>query len=164
MALQVPASYRFTGFTTENIDLCTMAVGGANGGARASIIGTLPALRQVIPDNDFLKMGVGEEWIKIGYVGMHAGTPLVKLENLINPATINSNTSAGAPSFLFRNDVLFVMPFVGRRPVKTIFEGEMFSLNKSSIDTDDKTERASLTYKVGVDYIYDEIMGLVTEA
>jgi hypothetical protein len=163
MALQVPASYKFTGFTTENIDLATMAVEGANGGVGASIIGTLPAVREVVPSNDFFKLGIGEEWVKVGYIGNHAGSPVVKIGNLINPTTINSNTSAGTPSFLFRNDVLFVMPFVNAKPVKTVFEGDLFQVSLSSIETSDKTERASLTYKAGVDYVYDTIIALITK-
>lgn len=162
MANQLPASYKFTGFTTENIDLATMAVSGANGGVECSIIGTLPALRQVVPTNDFFKLGIGEEWVKMGYVGLHAGTPLVKITNLLNPTTINSNQTAGTPSFMFRNNVLFVMPFVGRKPVKTVFEGDLFNITLSAVQTADKTEAASLTYNVGVDFVYDQIMGLVS--
>ena len=164
MAQQVPASYQYTGFTTENIDLATMAVSGANSGATSSIIGCLPALRDVVPENDFFKMAVGDEWIKQGYVGIHANSPLVMLDNLVNPATINTNATASTPSFLFRNDVLFVMPFVGRKPIKTVFEGDMFNITKSAVETADKTERASLTYRVGIEYVYDQIMGLITRA
>ena len=163
MAQQIPAAYKFTGFTTENIDLACMAVSGANNGAQASILGTLPALREVIPTNDFLKAGIGEEWVKIGYVGEHAGSPLVKMDNLLNPMTINSNTSTGAPSFLFYNTILFVLPFIGHKPVKTVFEGDLFTIAKSSTETDDKTERASLTYKAGVEYVYDTVMALVSK-
>lgn len=164
MASQVPASYRFTGLTTENIDMAVMAVQSANGGTQPSIIGTLPALREVLPDNDFLKVGVSEEWVKMGYVGQHAGTPLVKVDNIINPVTINTNQNAGAPAFLFRNNVVFILPFIGRKPVKTVFEGELFTISRNAIETDDKTERASLTYKAGVDFIYDTIIGIVTQA
>lgn len=164
MAQQVPASYRYTGFTTENIDLAVMAVEGANGGTQASIIGTLPALREVLPSNDFLKMGIGEEWVKVGYVGEHAGTPVVKIDNLLNPITVNSNTTSGTPSFLFYNNVLFVLPFVGHKPVKTVFEGDLFNITRTAIETDDKTERASLTYRAGVDYVYDTIMALISKS
>lgn len=164
MAQQVPAAYRFTGLTTENIDMAVMAVQAANGGAQPSIIGTLPALREVLPDNDFLKIGVSEEWVKMGYVGEHAGAPLVKITNLLNPVTMNSNTSAGAPAFLFKNNVLFVLPFVGSKPIKTVFEGDLFNVTKTAIDTSDKTEKASLTYRAGVDYVYDTVIGVVTNA
>lgn len=163
MAAQLPAYLKYTGFTTDNIDLATMAVTGANGGARASIIGTLPALRNVLPTNDFLKMGVGEEWVKMGYIGTHAGSPLVLLDNLINPATINSNATAGTPSFMFDTDELFILPFINRRPIKTVFEGQMFSINKSSVETADKTERAKLEYKVGIDYVFDQLFGYITK-
>ena len=164
MAQQVPASYRYTGFTTENIDLAVMAVEGANSGAQASIIGTLPALREVLPSNDFLKMGVGEEWVKVGYVGEHAGAPVVKIDNILNPVTVNSNTTSGTPSFMFYNNVLFILPFVGHKPVKTVFEGDLFNITRTAIETDDKTERASLTYRAGVDYVYDTVMALITKA
>lgn len=163
LAKQVPASYRYVGITTENIDLATMAVSGANGGINASIVGTLPALRKVVPTNDFLKLGISEEWVKMGYVGAHAGTPVVKIDNLINPATINSNTTQGTPSFLFKNDVLFVMPFIDRKPVKVVFEGDLFNVTRTAIQTGDKTESASLTYRVGIKYAYDQIIGVVSE-
>ena len=141
-----------------------MAVEGANGGAQASIIGTLPALREVLPTNDFLKMGVGEEWVKVGYVGEHAGSPVVKIDNLLNPVTVNTNTTAGTPSFMFYNNVLFILPFVGHKPVKTVFEGDLFNITRTAIETDDKTERASLTYRAGVDYVYDTVMALITKS
>ena len=164
MATQVPASYRFVGLTTENIDMAVMAVQSANGGTQPSIIGTLPALREVLPNNDFLKVGVGEEWVKMGYVGEHAGAPLVKINNIINPVTVNTNQNAGAPAFLFHNNVVFVLPFVGSKPVKTVFEGDLFNITKTAVETDDKKERASLTYRAGVDFVYDTIIGLVTQA
>lgn len=162
LALQVPASYKFVGFTTENIDLCTMAVSGANNGIKSTIIGTLPALRNILPNNDFLKAAVGRDWIEQGYVGEHANSPLFEMTNLINPVTINTNVTAGAPDFLFRNDIIFVMPFVGVRPVKTVFEGDMFNITLSAIQTADKTERASLTYRVGVEFVYSQIVGVIT--
>lgn len=160
-ALQVPAYLRATGFTTENIDSLMMAVQGANNGALPSLVGTLPALRSVVPDNDFFKMGVGEEWIKNGYVGVHADMPLVKMTNLINPVTMNSATTA---SFLFNNDRLFVLPFVGKRPIKTVFEGDMYTVNLSSIETADKTEKAVMKYRAKVDYIPECLIGMLTRA
>lgn len=163
LATQIPASYRYVGLTTNNIDLATMAVSGANNGQRATILGTLPAVRKVLPTNDFLKFGISEEWVKMGYVGTHAGTPVVKIDNLINPTTINSNTTAGTPSFLFKNDVLFVLPFVDRKPVKIVFEGDLFNAYKNAIQTGDKTESASLTYRIGIKYVYDQIIGVVSE-
>lgn len=162
MAQQIPAAYKFTGITTENIDLATMAVEGANGGAQATILGTLPALREALPANDFLKVGVGAEWVKMGYVGEHAGTPLVKIANLVNPVTVNTNTTAGKPAFMFYNNVLFVMPFVGANPIKVVFEGDLFNITRTAVETDDKTERASLTYKAGVDFVYSSVMALIT--
>lgn len=163
LTTQIPASYQYIGATTDNIDYCTMAVSSANNGVPVSIIGTLPMLRLVAPTNDFFKMSVGEEWIKMGYIGVHAGTPLVRMENLLNPTTINSNSNAATPDFLMSNEILFVLPFIGRKPVKTVFEGDMFSINLSEIQTSDKKERASLTYKAGIDYVYDEIIGVITK-
>lgn len=163
MAASLPAYCRYTGFTTENIDLATMATSGANGGARASIIGTLPALREILPTNDFLKQGLGEEWVKVGYIGTHAGSPVVLLDNLINPTTINSNSSAGTPSFMFATDELFVLPFINRRPIKTVFEGDVFTVNESSIQTADKTERATINYKVGIGFVLDQLFGYITK-
>lgn len=160
LASKVPAYVRYTGLTQDNLDLAVMAVSGANGGVGASIVGTLPALRDVLPSSDFLKVGISEEYVKMGYVGTWAGTPVVKVENLINPATINSNT--GAADFLFKNDVLFVMPFVGRKPIKIVFEGDMFTIDRTAVETGDKTERASLTYRVGIDYTYDQIFGIIS--
>lgn len=164
MAASLPAYCRYTGFTTENIDLATMATSGANGGAKSSIIGTLPALREILPTNDFLKQGIGEEWVKVGYIGTHAGSPVVLLDNLINPTTINSNSSAGTPSFMFATDELFVLPFINRRPVKTVFEGDVFTVNESSIQTADKTERATINYKVGIGFVLDQLFGYITKS
>lgn len=163
LAGQIPASYTFVGATTENLDLCTMAVSAANNNVPVSIIGTLPMLRLVVPTNDFFKMSLGEEWVKMGYIGVHANSPLVKMDNLLNPTTVNSNNVAATPSFLMSNTQLFVLPFVGRKPIKTVFEGDMFAINLTEIQTADKKERASLTYKAGTDYVYDEIIGIVNK-
>lgn len=161
-AAQVPASYRGTGFTDNVIDDIVSAVEGANGGARASLVGCLKPLREIVPNNDFFKMAMGEEWFKAGYIGVRAGNPVVKIDNLINPETMNSNTSAGQPDFLLSNDKIFVMPMVGKKPIKTVFEGSMYDVNLSSIETSDKAERATMTYKAGIQYIPEMHMGLIT--
>lgn len=155
----VPAAYKLSGWNDMEARKVLAAVQSANNNIPVSLFGTKVALGSVLPENDFLKMGVSDEWVSKGYIGSWAGYALVEAMQLMNPNTINEATTR---DFLVDNTKLWVLPLNNRRPVKIVFEGTMFTAQKSAIDTVDKVEKASLNYRVGVEAVYDQIYGEIT--
>lgn len=152
----VPAAYKLSGWGDKAAREVLAAVQSANNNVPVSLFGTKVALGSVVPESDFMKFGISEEWTVRGYIGAWAGYPLVEAMNLINPLTINEATNR---DFLIDNSKIWILPMTGRKPVKIVFEGSMFNIHKSVVDTGDMTERASLHYRVGVEAIYDQIYG-----
>lgn len=152
----IPAAYKLSGWSDKDAREVLAAVQSANNNTPVSLFGTKVALGSVVPENDFMKFGVSEEWVLKGYVGTWAGYSLVEAMQLMNPLTINEATTR---DFLINNDKIWVLPMNGKRPIKIVFEGGMFNLQKAATDTADMTERASLHYRVGVEAVYDQIYG-----
>ena len=76
----------------------------------------------------------------------------------VRATTINEATTR---DFLVNNDKIWILPLNGRRPIKIVFEGTMFTAQKSAMDTVDMVEKASLHYRVGVEAVYDQIYGQI---
>jgi len=152
----VPAAYKLSGWSDKTAREVISAVQSANNNVPVSLFGTKVALGNVVPENDFMKFGISEEWTLKGYIGSWCGYSLVEAMQLLNPTTINEATTR---DFLVDNDKIWILPLNGRRPIKIVFEGTMFTAQKSAMDTVDMVEKASLHYRVGVEAVYDQIYG-----
>lgn len=108
-------------------------VEGANGGARVSVWGTRLALSKIVPSSTFGDagyVGLGEEYNKVGYLGVFKG---------VNTFVINQRIKPNDPDYNFAiaDDALYFMSMGVDRPIKVAFEGEaLIFQNGNSVNAD----------------------------
>lgn len=116
-------------------------VEAANGGARVSVWGTRTALSKVVPDDEFAKfgyVGLGEEYNKIGYLGVYRGVNTFLISQRIKPNDPDYN-------FAIDDDAIYFVSMGADRPIKVGFEGSPLIFQSNSSGNADLTQ--SYTYQ-----------------
>ena len=157
----VGAGYSASGMSDANWDALSERVRAANAGADVYAIGTVSALSQVIPANNYLQMGLGEEVAKEGALTKYHGTPLVIVPNVLKPMTINTTADLAIPTNLIY--------FIGAdtyRPVKVVFEGDSVVIEENPMDAGnaDRNYGIKIEYRIGVSAIVGSKFGTLTLA
>lgn len=80
----INANFKETGFTPATFKALATRVSAANGGSKAIAIGTEIGLMDILPDDDYLKLGLGEGYNSIGYLPVFLNTPLIALSQKID--------------------------------------------------------------------------------
>lgn len=78
------ANFKEAGFTQVAFKTLATRVSAANGGRKAIALGTETALMDVMPTDDYLKLGLGETYNSIGYLPVFLNTPLIALAQKID--------------------------------------------------------------------------------
>lgn len=160
-AALVGAGYSASGMSDANWDSLSERVRAANAGADVYAIGTVSALSQVIPANNYLQMGLGEEVAKEGALSRYHGTPLIIIPNVLKPMTINSTADLAIPATKIY--------FVGAdtyRPVKVVFEGDSVIVEENAFEMGnaDRTYQIKIEYRIGISAIVGSKFGTLTLA
>ena len=114
----LPTPLKYSGaFSTETLDAMVQRLQAMNGQAIYGF-GSLAALANVLPANDWLKIPLAEEWTSMGYVGQYRRVKYVELEQNMVPSTIGTTMDFG----LSQNRIYF-MPMAAEKPVKIGIEG-----------------------------------------
>lgn len=110
----VPSYLQFTGYNSANWANATTMVAAANGVRRESLFayGAFQALQQVLPSGTpsdaALTYGLGEEWLKNGFIGMAGRVPLIEVTPSIVPGTVNTTGTT-----IFPTDEIFIAARAG---------------------------------------------------
>ena len=120
---------------------------------------SVSALSQVIPANNYLQMGLGEEVAKEGALSRYHGTPLVIIPNVLKPMTINSTADLAIPA----NKIYFVGADT-YRPVKVVFEGDSVVVEENALEMGnaDRTYQIKIEYRIGISAIVGSKFGTLT--
>lgn len=95
-AQYVPSYLRFASYSSANWAAATQAVAVANGVSRDRLMafGEYPALQSILPNGTAsdaaLTYGLGEEWMKNGFISMVGRVPLYEVMPALLPGTINT--------------------------------------------------------------------------
>ena len=95
-AQYVPSYLRFTSYSSANWAAATQAVAVANGVSRDRLMafGEYQALQAVLPSgtasDPYLTMGLGEEWMKNGFISLVGRVPLYEVMPALLPGTVNT--------------------------------------------------------------------------
>lgn len=118
------AGFSQTGFTE-----LAQRVEALNNGASVVVMGTKSALGNILPQNDFLKMSLGDEYNKVGYIRNYMGVDLMEV-----PQAITANTT----NFAIANDELYFFSLGVDKPVKITMEdaGMTFENNDPNATAD----------------------------
>lgn len=147
----VPPYLYFQGFSNANWNAAREGVMVANGFRTASAlmgVGRISALQAVIPTGTpvdaALTYGLGEEWMKSGFVSMAAGIPLYE----VLPAMVPGTSATTGDMIGLPNDKLYIMARsgYGRAPVQgVIAKGWPVTLTYTAEDTADFTIYINMT-------------------
>lgn len=153
----MPAAYKAGSYSDDNFIGLKQRVKAANANSAVYCYGTAGALGKVLPSNDYLKMQLGEEWFKNGYVGMHKGVPMMEIDQVITPGTVNTTATLGID-----DNYLWFFALGGYKPVKLVFEGSALAIADEATKTADKTQMLSIQQRFGAKLIVGSRYGQMT--
>lgn len=152
------AAYATNGITPELFGTLRERVSAANGGMNVVAIGTAVALSNVSLVGTYGEFGVeiGEEMNKIGYINTYLGVPMLALKNVLIPGTTN-----GDATLALKDDIIYMVPVAGDRPVKILFEGNEVTVSYNPDDSSDRRYGISVELRVGVSAICGAKYGVI---
>lgn len=139
------ANFKESSFTPVAFKTLATRVGAANGGSRAIAVGTEIGLMDVMPQDDYLKLGLGETYNSIGYLPVFLNTPLLALAQKID-------WSSADYDFAISNKfIYFVSPGL-QKLVQIVFEDEGLVIADNVFANNNLTQNASMhkAWKTGL--------------
>lgn len=150
------AAYSTNGVTPQLFGTLRERVSAANGGMNVIAIGTAIALSNVTLQGNF-QVEIGEEMNKVGYLDQYLGVPLIGLNNVLVPGTTNTTATLA-----LADNVIYMVPVAGDRPVKIVFEGNEISVSFNPDNTSDRRYGISVELRVGISAICGSKYGTIT--
>lgn len=141
------AAYTINGVTPQLFGDLRAKVSAANGGMGVIVIGTPVALSNLTLQGNY-QVEVGEEMTKVGYLSQYLNVPVIAIENVLVPGTTNTTAKLALP-----NDVMYMIPAAGDKPVKIVFEGNEIAVSFDPEHTSDKRYGISIEMRIGVSTI-----------
>lgn len=143
------ANFKENAYSETAFKKLAARVGAANGGAKAVAIGTELGLGTILPTNDYLKMGLGETYAKVGYLPVFKNVPLIALAQKID-------WSSADYDFALDDSYIYMISPQTQKLVQVIFEGGTLSI------ADGQFANSNLTQKVSLHTRF--VVGLITNA
>lgn len=145
----VSANFKETGYTQKTFKEIATRVTAANGNVRSVALGTEIGLSNILPENDYLKMGLGQDYVKVGYLPVFLGTPLAVLSQAID-------WSSADYDFAISNDYIYFVSPATQKLIQIVFD------DNGLVITDDEFTNGDLTQKTS--YHKGWAVGLITNA
>lgn len=127
-------NFRENAYSESAFKKLAQRVGAANGGAKAVALGTELGLGTIMPTNDYLKMGLGETYAKVGYLPVFKNVPLVAIAQKID-------WSSADYEFALDDSLIYMISPQSQKLVQVVFEGNTLSI------ADDQFANANLVQK-----------------
>lgn len=131
------ANFKEAAFTRDGFIKLRNRVSATNGGSNVFVYGTDLALADVLPSDDYLKLGIGESYNTIGFLPVYMGTGLISLPQKID-------WSSEDYSFSISDDEMFFVASNSQSLVKVVIEGDTITVQ------DDVLANANLTMDVSL--------------
>lgn len=117
------------------IQLCERVQAANN--APVNVIGTRSALTTVLPTNEYLKVGLGQEYMDNGYITAPFGFPTIKLDQSVKTNSVFD--------FAVSNDYLIITSAATDKIVKIGVEGQTKIRQSREFDTADDSRNYTIT-------------------
>lgn len=130
-------NFKESSYTPNAFKTLATRVGAANGGRKAVAVGTELALMDVLPQDDYLKLGLGETYNTVGYLPVFMNTPLIALSQKIDW------TSADYDFAISNKHIYFVSPGV-QKLIQVVFEDEGLYIADDVFANGNLTQNASM--------------------
>ena len=111
------AHFKESAYTPEAFKTLATRVAAANGGRKAVAVGTELGLMDVLPQDDYLKLGLGETYNSIGYLPVFLNTPLIALSQKID-------WSSEDYDFAINDKLIYFVSPGAQKLVQVVFEDE----------------------------------------
>ena len=153
---QFGAAYQKSGVSANNWTELAQRVQAANGGMKVIALGTKAALHNCqIAGN--LQIELGKELTEVGYLSQFLDVPLIAVDNVIAAGTVNSTGT-----LLIPDNIIYMCPMAGDRPVKIVFEGNQSSVDDNPEDTSDVRWGITVSQRIGVSAVCGAKYGAIT--
>ena len=129
-------------------------VSAANGGARVYVYGTDIALSGILPESDYMKMGLGENYNSIGYLPVYMNTSLIGFPQKID-------WTSDDYGFALQDDELFFIASNSQSLVKVVFEGETIAIADGQFANANLTQNITLHKKWVVGVVSNSKYGIM---
>lgn len=141
-------------FSETSFKKLAARVKGANGGANSIVIGTELAVGTLLPTNDFLKMGLGEEYNKVGYLPVFKGVSVVGISQKIDWESADYD-------FALDDNYVYIISPQTQKLVQVVLEGDSLTINDGLHDGANLTIKNSLHKRWAVGLITNAKYGIV---
>ena len=148
-------AYSINGVSVQDWTTLAQRLKAANGGMNVIAVGTKLALSNCVLNGNF-QVEVGEEMQKVGYLDQYQGIPLIAIDNVLVPGTTNTTGTLVLP-----DDVIYMIPAAGDKPVKVVYEGNQISVTDNPEDTSDVRFGFHVNMRVGIAAICGSKYGTV---
>lgn len=148
------ANFRESAYSETAFKKLAARVGAANGGAKAVAIGTEVGLGTILPTNDYLKMGLGETYSKIGYLPVFKNVPLIALAQKID-------WSSADYDFALDDSYIYMISPQTQKLVQVVFEGNSLAIADGQFTNSNLTQKVSLHKRWVVGLITNSKYGIM---
>lgn len=131
------ANFKENAYSETAFKKLAARVGAANGGAKAVAIGTELGLGTIMPTNDYLKMGLGETYAKIGYLPVFKNVPLIALAQKIDWGSADYD-------FALDDSYTYMISPQTQKLVQVVFEGGSLAIADGQFANSNLTQKVSL--------------------
>lgn len=148
------ANFKENAYSETAFKKLAARVGAANGGAKAVAIGTELGLGTIMPTNDYLKMGLGETYSKIGYLPVFKNVPLIALAQKID-------WSSADYDFALDDSYIYMISPKTQKLVQVVFEGGSLAIADGQFANSNLTQKVSLHKRWVVGLITNSKYGIM---
>lgn len=129
-------------------------VSAANGGAKTVALGTELGLGTILPTNDYLKMGLGDTYAKVGYLPVFKNVPLVAIAQKID-------WSSADYDFALDDSLIYMISPQTQKLVQVVFEGGSLAVADGMFANSNLTQKVSLHKRWTVGIITNSKYGIM---
>lgn len=148
------ANFKENAYSETAFKKLAARVGAANGGTKAVAIGTELGLGTIMPTNDYLKMGLGETYSKIGYLPVFKNVPLIALAQKID-------WSSADYDFALDDSYIYMISPQTQKLVQVVFEGGSLAIADGQFANSNLTQKVSLHKRWVVGLITNSKYGIM---
>lgn len=148
------ANFKENAYSETAFKKLAARVGAANGGAKAVAIGTELGLGTILPTNDYLKMGLGETYAKVGYLPVFKNVPLIALAQKID-------WNSADYDFALDDSYIYMISPQTQKLVQVVFEGGTLSIADGQFANSNLTQKVSLHTRYAVALITNAKYGIM---
>lgn len=148
------ANFKENAYSETAFKKLAARVGATNGGAKAVALGTELGLGTIMPTNDYLKMGLGETYSKIGYLPVFKNVPLIALAQKID-------WSSADYDFALDDSYIYMISPQTQKLVQVVFEGGSLAIADGQFANSNLTQKVSLHKRWAVGLITNSKYGVM---